>query len=185
MRRLLFGILSTAVFVVGCSQSDSGISTSVKSKLIADDMVKARNLNVDTKDQVVTISGEVQSPMEEARAIDIARNTTGVSDVVDKIAVVSPGEPGAAPTSGRAPETATSSVGGAISDVGITSEVKSALLADPDVGALHIDVDTNDRVVTLSGSVDSAAEKSRAVELAGRVNNVARVEDKLVIHPGH
>ncbi len=122
MRRLLFGILSTAVFVVGCSQSDSGISTSVKSKLIADDMVKARNLNVDTKDQVVTISGEVQSPMEEARAIDIARNTTGVSDVVDKIAVVSPGEPGAAP---------------------------------------------------------------RAVELAGRVNNVARVEDKLVIHPGH
>src|SRR5580765_6241755 len=99
MRRSLFGILSAVVFVVGCSQSDSGITTSVKSKLIADEMVKARSLDVHTEDGVVTISGEVQSAMEEARAIDLARNTKGVSDVVDKMALVSPGEPGAAPTS--------------------------------------------------------------------------------------
>ena len=183
MRRSLFGILGAIVFVVGCSQSDSGITSSVKSKLIADDMVKARNLDVDTKDRIVTISGEVQSPMEEARAIDLARNTNGVADVVDKMAVVSPGEPGSAPTSGRSPDGAISSAGAAISDAAITSEVKSKLLADPNVGGLRIDVDTSDRVVTLSGSVNGAAEKARAIELAGTVNNVTRVEDKLVIQP--
>jgi hyperosmotically inducible protein len=183
MRRSLFSILSTLVLVVGCSQSDSGITTSVKSKLIADDMVKARNLNVDTRDRVVTISGEVQSPMEEARAIDLARNTKGVADVVDKMAVVSSGEPGAAPTSGRSPESTTSAIGGAISDVAITSEVKSKLLADPGVSGLRIDVDTSDRVVTLSGTVQGAAEKMRAIELARSVSSVARVEDKLVVQP--
>jgi len=58
--RLLLGILGTAVLVVGCSQSDSGITTSVKSKLVADDMVKARNINVDTRDRVVTLTGTVR-----------------------------------------------------------------------------------------------------------------------------
>ena len=92
--RLLLGVLGTAVFVVGCSQSDSGITTSVKAKLVADDLVKARNIDVDTRDRVVTLRGTVQSPTEENRAVEIARNTNGVADVVDRISVVS-AEPGA------------------------------------------------------------------------------------------
>jgi osmotically-inducible protein OsmY len=68
----------------------------VKSKLVADDMVKARNINVDTRDHVVTLMGTVQSPTEENRAIEIARNTKGVADVVDRLSVFS-SEPGAAP----------------------------------------------------------------------------------------
>ena len=94
--RLLLGVLGTAALLVGCSQSDSGITSSVKSKLIADEVVNARNINVDTHDRVVTLTGTVQSPIEESRAIEIARDTKGVDDVVDKMSVAS-GEPGAAP----------------------------------------------------------------------------------------
>lgn len=182
MRRLMFGILGPLVLVLGCSQSDSGITTDVKSKFVADDLVKARNLDVDTKDRVVTISGEVQSPMEEARAMELARNTKGVSDVVDRMAVVSAGEPGSAPTTGRSVDGAISAAGGALNDAGITGEVKAKLLADSKVSGLRIDVDTKDRVVTLSGAVNSADEKARAIELAGTVGNV-RVEDKLMVQP--
>lgn len=173
--RLLLGALGTAILLVGCSQSDSGISTSVKSKLVADDLVKARNLDVDTKDRVVTLTGSVQSPTEENRALEIARNTKGVADVIDRMSVAS-GEPGAAPTTGL--ET---SVGSAISDATITSDVKARLLADADVSALKIDVDTRGRVVTLTGIVSSPAQKSRAIELAGKADNVARVEDNLLL----
>jgi|KBSSwiStaDraftv2_1062776.scaffolds.fasta_scaffold694763_1 hyperosmotically inducible protein len=178
--RLLLGVLGTAVFVVGCSQSDSGITTNVKSKLVADDVVKARTIDVDTKDRVVTLSGTVQSPIEENRAIEIARNTKGVADVVDRMTVVASSEPGAAPTTGfdRAPA---GSIGGAISDATITSDVKARLLADTDVAGLKIDVDTRDHVVTLSGTVASPAQKARAVELAGRVDSVTRVEDNLMV----
>ena len=42
-------------------------------------------------------------------------------------------------------------------------------------------VDTRDRVVTLSGTVHTAAEKARAIQLANNVDNVARVEDKLTV----
>ena len=51
----------------GCSYSDSGLTTSVKTKLAADDTVKALNIDVDTKNRVVTLKGEVRSQAEEAR----------------------------------------------------------------------------------------------------------------------
>src|SRR5262249_52264460 len=138
--RLLLGVLGTAALLAGCSQSDPGITSSVKSKLIADDVVKARNINVDTNDRVVTLTGTVQSPIEESRAIEIARNTKGVADVVDKMSVES-AEPGATPTTGRLDPSA-ASVGGAVADSTITSDVKARLLADADLNGQKIDVNT-------------------------------------------
>ena len=90
--------LALAVFTAACAQTDSGITTNIKSKLAADDSVKARKINVDTKDHVVTLTGTVQSPMEESRALEIARTTDGVRSVVDNINVMA--EPMAAPTTG-------------------------------------------------------------------------------------
>src|SRR5262249_53293680 len=122
----------------------------------------------------------VQSPIEERRAIEIAQNTKGVADVVDKMSVVS-AEPGAAPTTGQLDSAPTSGVGGAISDATITSDVKARLLADPDIDGQKIEVQTRDRVVTLSGTVASAAQKARAIELAMKADNIARVEDNLLV----
>src|SRR4029078_9352390 len=172
---LLCAIIGTAAFVVACSQSDSGITTSVKSKLVADDMVKARNINVDTRDRVVTLTGTAQSATEENTANEIARNTNGVADVVDRMSVIS-AEPGAAPTTGLEP-----SIRGAGHDAAITSDVKSRLLADSDVSGLKIDVDTSNGVVTLSGIVANRGQKARATELAGKAENVVRVEDNLLV----
>src|SRR5262249_27611823 len=49
--RLLLGVLGT-VALVACSQSDAAITANVKSKLIADEVVKARIITVDTQDKV-------------------------------------------------------------------------------------------------------------------------------------
>jgi hyperosmotically inducible periplasmic protein len=176
--RLLLGVLGTAALLVGCSQSDSGITSSVKSKLIADEVVKARNINVDTYDRVVTLTGTVESPIEESRAIELARNTKGVADVIDKMSVAS-GEPGATPTTGlTAPAPGLNS---AVADTTITNDVRARLLADSDVSTQKIDVDTHDKVVTLSGTVATLEQKSKAVELAGKADNVLRVEDDLLV----
>src|SRR5215510_5036301 len=96
--RLLLGVLG-AVLLVGCSQSDSAITANVKSKLIADEVVKGRDISVSTQDKVVTLTGTVQSPIEESHALEVARNTKGVEDVVDRMSVAS-AEPGAAATTG-------------------------------------------------------------------------------------
>ena len=74
-------------------------------------------------------------------------------------------------------------IGETIDDTTITTRVKTAMLNDPAVGGLRIDVDTFKGVVTLSGRVKSAAERDQAVSIARRVNGVAEVKDALQIIP--
>ena len=83
------GALSAVVlaFTVACSQSDAGITTAVKSKLAADDMVKAYQVDVDTQNKVVTLSGDVETSAQRDHAVMIARNTDGVSEVIDRLRV--------------------------------------------------------------------------------------------------
>jgi len=72
-------------------------------------------------------------------------------------------------------------VGETIDDTTITTRVKTAMLNDPAVGGLRIDVDTFKGAVTLSGSVKSQAEKEQAIALARRVTGVTEVKDNLQI----
>ena len=75
------------VFTVACGQTDAGITSSVKAKLAADDTVKAYQLDVDTRDHVVTLSGNVDSGLARERAVVLARETNGVRTVVNNIRI--------------------------------------------------------------------------------------------------
>ncbi len=79
--------LALAVATSAFAQTDVALSASVKSKLAADDQVKASEVNVSAVDHVVTLSGSVPSQAVKDRALKIARDTSGVSSVVDKLTV--------------------------------------------------------------------------------------------------
>ena len=89
MFKRLATMASTAglILAVACSQSDSGITTAVKSKLAADDTVKAYQIDVDTRDGTVTLGGMVPSKAEADRAVAIARDTSGVKSVVNNLRI--------------------------------------------------------------------------------------------------
>jgi hyperosmotically inducible protein len=76
------------------------------------------------------------------------------------------------------------SVGETIDDATISTRVKTALLNDPEVGGLRIDVDTFKGVVTLSGAVKTAAERDKAIGIAKRIGGVTDVKSTLQIQPG-
>lgn len=69
----------------------------------------------------------------------------------------------------------------ALTDGALTAKIKSKMALDDTVKALSIDVDTDSGVVTLSGSVQSQAEKTKAVQLAKETSGVTSVVDRLVI----
>jgi hyperosmotically inducible protein len=173
MVRRVGSLLSIAVFLVSmtaCSKSDPGITTAVKSKLVADDMVKAYKIDVDTKDAVVTLTGTVESADVKTRAVEIARATQGVNSVVDQISV----SPPPVATSGvTVPEVLT--------DPAITAAVKTSLLADPQASGLKIDVDTKDAIVTLTGTVKTADEKAHAEDVAKNTKGVTSVVNSLKV----
>src|SRR5499426_1046229 len=85
-----FAILLSAgalAVTVACSQTDAGITSAVKTKMAADNTVKASEINVDTHNHVVTLNGTVASNAERERAVMIARNTKGVTSVIDDLRV--------------------------------------------------------------------------------------------------
>jgi hyperosmotically inducible protein len=66
---------------------EGSLTLKIKSKMALDDLVKARTINVDTVGSVVTLSGTVESKPERERAVRLARETAGVTNVVDKLQV--------------------------------------------------------------------------------------------------
>lgn len=82
----------------GDMASDGWITSKVKTKLMGADGVDASAIDVDTSDQVVTLRGQVKSETERQRALKLARDTRGVSLVVDELKV---GTSGAAPRPAR------------------------------------------------------------------------------------
>ena len=72
---------------LGDRMSESVLTGKIKSKMALDDHVKARAINVDTSGTVVTLSGHVASKDEHDRALRLARDTAGVTRVVDRLQI--------------------------------------------------------------------------------------------------
>jgi osmotically-inducible protein OsmY len=64
---------------------DGTLTTKIKAKMALDDTVKAFDLDVDTRNGVVTVSGTVRTEAEKQRALALAKETEGVTQVVDRI----------------------------------------------------------------------------------------------------
>ena len=69
----------------GQAVDDAAITASIKSKLIADNELKAIDINVDTSKGVVTLTGAAPNAKAVERATTIARATDGVSDVKNNL----------------------------------------------------------------------------------------------------
>jgi hyperosmotically inducible periplasmic protein len=67
--------------------AEAAVTSKIKAKMVLDDYVKARAIDVTTSGSTVTLSGTVRSPEEHDRAVRIARDTAGVSQVVDHLSV--------------------------------------------------------------------------------------------------
>jgi hypothetical protein len=67
--------------------SAAGLTAKIKSKMALDDTVAASRIDVDTDGHVVTLSGSVDTESARNRALQLARETEGVTSVVDKLRV--------------------------------------------------------------------------------------------------
>lgn len=76
-----------AASTVGHTVGDRALTAKIKSKMVLDDHVKARAIDVDTAGTIVTLSGTVRSAAEHDRAIRLAEETQGVTKVVDQLRV--------------------------------------------------------------------------------------------------
>ena len=152
---------------------DAAITTKIKAAFVSDRWVRARNIHVNTDDKgVVTLTGNAQNKAESEQAEKIARETKGVTSVMNNIVV------GAA---GRGKSTA-ASIKENVSDAIITTKIKAEFAKDKQVSAMSVKVDTDDKgVVTLSGTAKSTAEVDQAVRIARDTKGVTSVKNDIVV----
>jgi hyperosmotically inducible periplasmic protein len=67
--------------------ADASLTAKIKAKMALDDHVTAANIDVDSAGSEVTLSGRVGSEQERARALTLARETDGVTSVIDRLQV--------------------------------------------------------------------------------------------------
>lgn len=71
----------------GQAVKDAGITTSIKTKYLADDTLKGMDISVDTEQGVVMLTGSVQSDAAKNLAEQIARDVDGVTGVNNQLTV--------------------------------------------------------------------------------------------------
>ena len=140
---------------------DSTITSHIKNEMIKDDTVKARKIDVDTVKGHVTLTGVVETEAESRRAIQIAEGVNGVNSVRNNLQI------------GKKTWTE------AVNDKYLVSKIKSKLIVEPEIRSLNIDVDVHRGVVTLTGVVQSWAQKKRALEIARTTDGAQKVVDNL------
>ena len=77
------------------------------------------------------------------------------------------------------------STGEYVDDAAITAKVKTALLQDPEVSGLAINVETFKGTVQLSGFANTERERQRAVTLARSVAGVQAVQNSIRLKRAH
>ena len=126
--------------------------------------------------------GPAPSPADSAgRRVD--DDVKGVARATEKAAKdVGHATAELAEKAGKGLEDATNKAGGGGQDAWITTKVKSQL-ASEGFDPLHVHVDTDDKVVTLSGTVDSSTKAQKAVSVARTIKSVAAVKNHLFVKP--
>jgi osmotically-inducible protein OsmY len=164
---------------------DAWVTSKIQAKYFTDPDVKGLDIDVTTRDGVVTLEGQVDTPAERRQAVAIARNTDGAREVNDQLQVRggAEAETAGAAASGAAAEgrEAGREAGSAVNDTWITTKIQSKYFLDAEVKGHEIDVNAQNGVVTLTGTVASEAQKEAAAAIARETEGVTRVENQLTV----
>ncbi|HMD61067.1 MAG TPA: BON domain-containing protein [Opitutaceae bacterium] len=155
---LLAAALPVALFA--SSSTDSKIEDAAKASYNYR-TVLAGHVNVKSNDGIVTLTGTVQDKDDKALAEDTVGNLPGVLSVENKIEVKS-----------EIPEH---------SDAWIALKIRGELLVKANVSATATKVDVKDGIVTLTGTVENAAQKDLTEVYAKDIDNVKSVRNELVV----
>jgi hyperosmotically inducible protein len=156
--------------------TDSVLKDRIEYRVETDDTVRKYDINVKVDAGTATLSGTVATAAQKAEAARLAK-IDGVAHVENKITV----DPNADRTLAERTKAGLSKTGSAISDQWIHTKVSWFFVGEGLLKDSNINVDVKDRVVTLKGTVKSAAGRARAVARAKQTEGVKSVIDQLTI----
>ncbi len=156
---------------------DAWIDGKAEATLLFNGNLDSFDINTDVKNGNVVLTGKVENSVDKKLAEELVANIDGVTSVDNKLTVVSDKD-----MEGDMSDDMEDTVDegtSELTDAKIATVIKTRLLMDTDISGFDIDVDVENGVVTLTGDVDSDAERDLAVEIAKNVSDVKDVESNL------
>ncbi|HBG04102.1 MAG: transport-associated protein [Geobacteraceae bacterium GWC2_58_44] len=147
---------------------DAWTLAKVKSTLLFHRSVSAATTEVDVKDGMVTLRGSAANQAQKDLTSEYVRDVEGVKEVKNEMTV------------SQSPKK-TKTVGKKIDDASITAQVKMTLLYHRSTSALKTKIETDHGVVSMYGKAKDTAEKELAAKLAGDVNGVKGVNNRMTV----
>ena len=154
---------------------DAWIDGKAETVLLMNTNLNNFDINTDVKNGKVVLTGKVNSELDKELAEELVLSLDGVTDVDNSLTVVKSMD-----TEDKSNDMMDDDDND-LTDAKITTVITTRFLFDSEVGGTDIDVDTDNGVVTLNGSVESEAEKQLAVKIAKNAEDVRDVVDKLAI----
>ena len=149
------------------AMKNMALAAAVAGKLATVNVDAALTVHVRAADGTITLEGQAKTAREKAEYAAAARSVRGVARVIDLLAV-DPHLRGARETFG---------------DAGRVAKVQAAIAAEAGLNVLKISATAKAGVVTLRGTVPTAAIRSTVTTTAARVEGVRRVVDELQTSP--
>ncbi len=156
---------------------DAWIDGKAEATLLFNGNLDSFDINTDVKDGNVVLTGKVENSVDKKLAEELVANIDGVVSVDNKLTIVADDDMDS-DLSDDAEDTVDEGTS-ELTDAKIATVIKTRLLMDTDISGFDIDVDVENGVVTLTGEVDSDAERDLAVEIAKNASDVKDVENNL------
>ena len=156
---------------------DAWIDGKAEATLLFNGNLDSFDINTDVKNGNVVLTGKVENSVDKKLAEELVANIDGVTSVDNKLTVVSDKD-----MEGDMSDDMEDTVDegtSELTDAKIATVIKTRLLMVTDISGFDIDVDVENGVVTLTGDVDSDAERDLAVEIAKNASDVKDVESNL------
>ena len=156
---------------------DAWIDGKAEATLLFNGNLDSFDINTDVKNGNVVLTGKVENSVDKKLEEELVANIDGVTSVDNKLTVVADNDMHSDMSDDmeEGVEEGTSE----LTDAKIATVIKTRLLMDTDISGFDIDVDVENGVVTLTGEVDSDAERDLAVEIAKNASDVKDVESDL------
>ncbi|WP_076011689.1 BON domain-containing protein [Alteromonas abrolhosensis] len=156
---------------------DAWIDGKAEATLLFNGNLDSFDINTDVKDGNVVLTGKVENSVDKKLAEELVANIDGVVSVDNKLTIVADDDMDSDLSDDA--EDAVDEGTSELTDAKIATVIKTRLLMDTDISGFDIDVDVENGVVTLTGEVDSDAERDLAVEIAKNASDVKDVENNL------
>lgn len=166
---------------------DAWIDGKAETVLLMNTNLNNFDINTDVKNGKVMLTGKVNSEVDKELAEELVLSLDGVTEVENELTVIelkdvkdltTVDQMNAKHHDSTMMDSDTESD---LTDAKITTVITTRYLFDSEVGGTDIDVDTDNGVVTLKGTVESDAEKQLAMEIANNAEDVRKVVDELTV----